>query len=366
MNRARVLACLALCMLFGLALFLWARTTTEIEATDQAEGERVPPAPGVAAARNRAPLAPAASPAPKGADTPAAPTTLRISSMETRTIEERRLLWEAEEAAVASCMEGRGFTYVPIKYDRTRARENDPSNIERGDVDAARTIGYGLADAMQRIDQPEPAEVALDERLKQMPPAQREAYMLALGGVDISPGRADDAGQVAGGDVVTVSIPEGPTVKWDRNSCFAQARQEVYGDELSYSKLTLELTVLHQKLEQRVEQDEAWKKGLETWRACMHGRGFRYDEPVYARLGIRDAYRDARAGKGDYERVRERELAVATADAECWNGADLTRIGDAAEARVDATLSEAHQPLLLALQAGQVAALERAEAMVEN
>jgi hypothetical protein len=364
MNRGRFLACLVVCALIGLVLFLSARKPAALEATDQASGEQVTPAPAVAAARNPAPLAPSESPGLKGAEP--ASSRLLISRMQTLSMEERRLLWEAEEAAVASCMEGRGFTYVPSKYDRTRAKETDPANIERGDVDAARTMGYGLADAMQRDDRPEPAEVAFDERLKNLPPEQRAAYMLALGGVDLSRVRADDAGQVAGGDIATVVSPDGSTVKWDRNSCFARGRREVYGDELSYRKLTLELMVLRRKLMQNVEQDEAWKQGLAQWRACMHGRGFPYDEPVHARTAMRDAYRDVQAGKGDFERARARELAVATADAECWNTADLERIGAKAEARADAALSAAHQPLLLAVQAGQVAALERSEAMVEN
>jgi hypothetical protein len=94
-----------------------------------------------------------------------------------RSPDEDRLLWNAEEMLVAQCMEERGFDYRP-NPPGTQAVQH--ARVQRGDVDAALAVGYGLHQSILQGESPNQAIDANAEQLDGMTSEQQQAFHEAL------------------------------------------------------------------------------------------------------------------------------------------------------------------------------------------
>lgn len=263
-----------------------------------------------------------------------------------------RLLHEATETALVSCMRERGFQYVANPW-MTEAEQADAGGmVERrpGDLENARAHGYGLSEAVEARERPPPD--ANREYVEHLSADAQRAWREALEGPPIEP-----TGPPGGADVGTVSVPGGPMVQWNRGSCLARAQRGVYGDDVRHTELTMMLDVLREEVDERARADPAYGAGVERWRACMSSRGFPYSEPEAA---VDALVRETQRGQITGEQLRRREIDVASADADCFREVNLKSSFDEAHARAEAAVERESRGVLESMIALQTGALERA------
>ena len=278
---------------------------------------------------------------------------LRHLSELDRTPDEDQLLWAAEEEFVAACMGKRGFSYLPNSKDDDPDAEPGHAPVDRrGDVAAARTRGYGLVARLQQGESPNTAPDRNAEPLARMTDAERAAFLEALRGPAISP--ADPSMRQ---HVESVPLPGGGAAYWYRDSCLAEARRRLYGEDYEHNEIGYGLAFLRTKLLAAVDEDLDYKKDLDAWRDCMRRRSFPEDRPEAAAKRLAGEYH---AGKLSLDELRTQEMAVATADAECFVATDLARSRQAAEARAEEQLLARNTEKLLAMQRARDEALDRA------
>lgn len=345
-----------------LLLALWVHDRREDKRVDATPGPAPEPAARARAWRalhrwmaspRGAPRPPRDRPAPQPGD----PGKLRHLSDLDRTPDEDQLLWAAEEELVADCMRKRGFSYLPNSKDDDP--EAEPGHVpvdRRSDVAAARTLGYGLA---KRIQEGESPKVEVDrnaESLARMTDAQRAAFFEALRGPTISP--ADPSVRHL---VESVPLPGGGAAYWYRDSCLAYARHQLYGDDYEHNEIGYGQAMLRKELLARADEAAEYKKSLDAWRSCMHQRGFDEDQPASATTRLAGEYH---AGKLSLDELRAREVAVATADAECFVAADLRSSRQTAEAQAEEELLAQNSEKLLAMKRERAEAIERAETVL--
>ena len=277
------------------------------------------------ASPSEAPAAHVPSPPPPEWPTSEAPFARILS----RTLAERRALYEAEEAAVVRCMAERGFEYEPNQYNDDAEVDALFPRYQVGNVDIARTIGYGIA------ENTDVGEVAVQSdpnaaRLQDMPSERRDAWFAALRGKDRPPPSL--TGERPDPDVGVVSIPSGPAVAWDRNSCLTKAQRELYGSDDEYMRATLETNMAVNEVLQRTETDPEYLAGLERWKQCMSQSGYNYPRPGDAAM---DLGRELREDGMALEDLRTKEIAIATADARCVVQAGLNDLRRSVQQRVE-------------------------------
>jgi hypothetical protein len=131
-----------------------------------------------------------------------------------RTREERKVLWEAEEMAVQSCMRAKGFQYLTSPFE---SDDDDPSP-------PSTTLTAAFA-AGELLDKPKRGATPMEQALDAMTPDAREAFLEALQGPDIS---VEDAPPDT---VQTIDLPNGAKKWFFKNTCLAEARRRIYGED---------------------------------------------------------------------------------------------------------------------------------------
>lgn len=268
----------------------------------------------------------------------------------------RRVLFAAEEAAVARCMRARGFEYQPIPFpDEARAQAARP---RVGEPDFARTSGYGLSEAIARGDVRATEDDPNRERVEAMPPDRRRAWEEALRGADRPP---PDPKHLESSGLAFIAIPLGPAMAWDPNSCLSTAQRTVYGDDREWKRLTLTMNTLMNVSAADARNDPQVVEALDRWRGCMRERGLSYDAPGAAAGELSAAYH---AGKMTMEALRSREIEVASADAECHARAGLGDVVAQAQARAEQRFASQNEELVTEYMAVNEQAVERAGGQV--
>jgi hypothetical protein len=271
-----------------------------------------------------------------------------------RTPDEDQLLWAAEEDLIAACMGRRGLSYLPNSKDDDPESQPGRTPVDpRGDVAAARTRGYGLVAGMQEVESPITTIDRNAEALARMTDAERAAFLEALRGPAIS--AADPSMRQ---HVESVPLPGGGAAYWYRDSCLAEARRRLYGEDYEHNEIGYGLAFLRNELLTTADEDPEYKKDLNAWRDCMRRQGFSEDRPEAAAKRLTSEYH---AGKLSLDELRTQEVTVATADTECFVATDLARSRQAAEARAEEQLLARNTEKLLAMQRARDEALERAE-----
>lgn len=286
-----------------------------------------------------------------GAPGEAQEAPLGLLAKATLSREEERLLHEADEGAIAACMRGRGFRYLASPSsdgpDRPGAGAAAP---KPGDVGGARAHGFGIAEAAEAGEGPplDPNEEALEK----MEPAARRAWREAFEGRPLEP-----VGPASRPGIGTVEIPGGAMYQWDRDSCLAQARRALYGDDVKHAEMIMTLNEVRIEAHENAQTDPAYRAGVERWRGCMSRRGLSYSEPGAAASDLADAFR---AGQLTLDELRQREIEVATAEATCYGEAGLEPLFEAARARAEAEAEKQSRGALESVLALQAQALARA------
>jgi hypothetical protein len=276
-----------------------------------------------------------------------------------RTPDEDQLLWAAEEELVTACMHRRGFSYVPNSKDDDP--EAEPGHVpvnRRGDVGAARREGYGLVRRIQDGDSPKRDDDRNAEALARMTSANRAAFLEALRGPDTS--AADPSVRHL---VERVPLPGGGAAYWYRDSCLAYARHQLYSDDYEHNEIGYSQAMIRADLLARADEDPEYNESLHTWRSCMHERGFDDDQPAAAATRLASEYH---GGKLSLDELRTREVAVATADTECFVAAGLERARQAAESRAEAEILDENREKLVAMQHARDEAIKRAETVLDD
>jgi hypothetical protein len=271
-----------------------------------------------------------------------------------RTRDESRALYEAEEAAVAACMRSRGFEYEPNPFVDNEELEQPLSRYKPGDRDVAAAIGYGVAEDAGYEEVPIPMDVN-EARVEKMAVTEREAWREALRGKDRPP--PDLTRPNEDPDLVVMSIPSGPTVTWDRTSCLTQGIRAVYGDDEAHMRAMLETNMAVNEVITRVGKEADYVAGIERWRQCMSQRGMSYAGPGAAAVLLQ---REFSEGKIDREALREKEIAIATADAECFARAGLAEVQGSVQSRVEQEVLASRGSSLSAYHRILTSAVERA------
>jgi hypothetical protein len=146
------------------------------------------------------------------------------------------------------------------------------------------------------------------------------------------------------------------TLAWDRRSCSARATRELHGDDIAHSAFEPERAALERELEGAVDEDTEYAAARERWRGCMQSGGFDYARPGEPEEKLRD---ELTAGSLSAEQQREREVHVASADAQCYRRAGLAAAHTVANARLEPAIADKHRDQLAAL-------LEQHERSVAN
>jgi len=275
-----------------------------------------------------------------------------------RTADQDQLLWTAEEGLVESCMRKRGFTYLPNPKDVDPDAYRDQPQTSRGDVEAARSRGYGLVEQIQRGDAPVTQVDRNAEALTHMTVTERNAFLEALRGPAIS--AADPTMQSM---VVSVPLPGGGSAYWYRDSCFAQARRQLYGENFEDNEIGYSREFLRAAMLARADEDQEYKDSLETWRNCMRGQGFSEDRPASAANRLVKQYHQGRMSLNE---LHTQEVQIATADAQCYAKAGLERVRQAAEARAEEAVLAENRDKIADMVTERKEAIERAERILAD
>jgi hypothetical protein len=226
-------------------------------------------------------------------------------------------------------MAQRGFTYEPKQYVDDADRRAATLDYQVGDLDVAAAVGYGIAEHADVGATVAQADANVS-RIQDMAPAQRAAWFEALHGKDRPP--PDREHPSSDPDVGFVSIPSGPAMSWDRNSCLTRALRELYGADDDYKRALLETNMAFNEVYRLVDADPEQVAGVARWRQCMIGRGHDYPAPGEAAAELGRALHEGRISRDD---LRSREIAIATADAECFASTGLGELRAALQQRFE-------------------------------
>lgn len=177
----------------------------------------------------------------------------------------RAVIQNATEQAIAQCMSGLGFDYVPL----LRSEEEDPHSrnlidqtIGVYDEAFATQYGYGL---------PEFPPSDIDGGATSSAPA----YVAALFGPDSNTPQMVDIIDPATGQVIGQAETRG--------GCVGAADDAVFGDAAARQRYnTLDLSIQHMAIDAiaRAVAAPATTEGAAAWSQCMHTKGYAYTEPT--------------------------------------------------------------------------------------
>lgn len=217
------------------------------------------------------------------------------------TAQLQRLLHDAEQLLLRSCMRGAGFDYHPVPSASLTDDRSFPYVLD--DPVRAREQGYGR-DTWR--DLRELARRDPNRRYFQSLPAPRRAQALV-------------AANGPSPDGLRATLPTGGVVRRSDRGCVSAAQRRLYGDVSAWFQLSNTVRALDSLRGARVMADPRYTRGLTAWAQCMRRAGHPYDTPGQAR---------AAALSTTDPMPRGRETALALAEARC-----ATRTGLAGLAR---------------------------------
>lgn len=275
-----------------------------------------------------------------------------------RYAEDERFLVVAERELIRRCMEASGFRYIVERPTTAEvAADLDFSVGAGGDLASRRERGYGLFEANQQrrdggaersaVDgdagQPQSAN---DAYVRSLPADQQEAYMAALVGGESAPQQ--------------IETSSGDVIEMNRDGCVNEARQQIWEDPTRWMSLLMERQAIRNDLVGRAEQDGGFQQALGAWRGCMAARGFEFRTPSAAVDALAQEY----AAASDPAEVRERETAVAVADGECGESAELAAAYERALAEARNEMAPDQERVLLAEEELRREGVDRAKQLL--
>jgi hypothetical protein len=247
-----------------------------------------------------------------------------------------RLLRSAEDEQVRRFLTAAGWPEQPQPPAGPSVDSRDDERHPDREKRAA--IGYGFHDAYRGVN---PAAVPEGD-------AESPAKQLALMGTQAARSHID--------------LPSGRRFDFSTDGCLAEARAALYGtpERAAWSFYAVQDATL--ALEPRIAADNDYRRGLAAWSTCMAGRGHHHPTPTAARTAMSARYR----AEGVSPALREQEVTLAVADADCAVAADLPRLGEAAVGRLVARLPEAERAALAEASRIRTEAARRATEVVPD
>ncbi|MFW6691117.1 hypothetical protein [Streptomyces sp. MAR4 CNX-425] len=258
------------------------------------------------------------------------------------TAAEQYLVDRSEELLVKKCMERGGFRYWVTQIPGVAEREGPGYVID--DIEWAKTHGYGgrlqrRADRARRND----PNSAYFETLSR---AERIRYNVMLDG-DFEKG------------TLTVELPAGGTMRTPRESCSAQAQEQLYGDHPTWFRVDRIATNLTPLYANELMKDKRLLRAVAKWSACMRKAGQDYDDPQQIRAGLPDLTRGLGPG-----RAHAVEVELAVTEARCARRSALADTAHAVEDEHRAKATRRYREDIATWKHMSVTALARAHDIV--
>lgn len=269
--------------------------------------------------------------------------------------EQSRMLHDAEEIAISRCMNERGFEYIPNRYFANEELDPWGEAISSGDIKAASEIGYGISAGLDSEGLPLPPD-ANEDLLAQLDEATQVAWDEAFGGK-----KPDLSAVPQEGSWVNVEVPGFGTVVWDTESCLSDAQRSVYGNDIEQMKAEVLETQIRKKIDNIVVEDADYQKALQDWQNCMAEKGLTFTYPGEPSVSLR---RQFQKGELDRAALVEKEIQIATQDAQCFQSAKLDIAQREAERRADAEVREKYAEEIKRLKSSLDTALARTEQLL--
>ncbi|MFJ3040186.1 MULTISPECIES: hypothetical protein [Streptomyces] len=246
----------------------------------------------------------------------------------------------AEQALVTRCMQRRGFRYWPLPVLSVQARKVGAYVVD--DVAWARQYGYGRSfdAAAQRANRSHPNITYV----KGLPKKERVRYSRALDGTFTH--------------TITTELPSGGSVRTPRDGCYAQAREQLYGDYATWFRAKKTVTALTPLYVPRILQDERLTSTVAAWSRCMKAAGRPFQSPDT----IRRERESLIHGMTESQALRS-ESALAVTEAECAQQTSLGKTARALETEYRDKVARDYAEEFTAYRRMRLSALARAHSL---
>lgn len=243
----------------------------------------------------------------------------------------------AEQYLVTQCIRRQGFRYWPLPVLSVPARKVGAYVVD--DVAWARQYGYGRTfdSAAQKANRDHP-NIAYAKALSKN---QRVSYSRALDGTFT--------------DSITIELPSGGSVRTPRDGCYAQAREQLYGDYPTWFRAKKTVTSLTPLYVPRILQDERLTSAVAAWSRCMTAAGRPFQSPDAIRRERESMIR----GMTEEQALRS-ESALAVTEAECAQRTSLGKTTRALEAEYRNKVARDYAEEFTAYRQMRLSALTRA------
>ncbi|MCA6091980.1 hypothetical protein LE181_07370 [Streptomyces sp. SCA3-4] len=248
-----------------------------------------------------------------------------------------RLLHDAEQLLLRTCMRRAGFDYHPVPGEPGAGERAFPYVLD--DPDWASRHGYGR-DLQQRQR----------ERARRDP---NGAYFRSLSAPRRA--RALVAANGPGPRGVSATLPTGGAVQRSDHGCVSDAQRRLYGDLKAWFQASTTVHSLDAMRRARVVADHRYARDLAAWAQCMRRAGHPYATPGEARAA-------ALSGTDPLPRAQERALALA--EVRCAERSGLAGTARELDARHDAALRRQYRSAIAEQVRLRTEALPRARAVV--
>lgn len=210
------------------------------------------------------------------------------------TVAEEVEVDRGEEKLVERCMERQGYRYWPRPVASVAERKAGVYVVD--DIDWARRYGYGRSfDIVAEETRRSHPNVIYHNAL---PKQERIRYSLALDG-DFN-------------NDISVELPSGGTVRTPREGCYAEARERLYGDYPTWTRVKKTVTGLTPLYVPRILRDERLVTAVKAWSRCMNESGNPFKSPDEIRQK-----RDSLVKGMNASQAQSAEVKLAVAEAEC-------------------------------------------------
>ncbi|TXS35326.1 hypothetical protein EAO77_37040 [Streptomyces sp. t39] len=229
---------------------------------------------------------------------------------------EAGLLHDAQQLLLRDCLRRHGFAYTVFPLDEESAAARFPYVVD--DTDWARRHGYGgdLAERAARLAAEDPNRAYFAS----LPPDRRARALVVSNGP--SPGG------------LSVRLPGGGELRRSDRGCVAEAERRLYGDHGAWFRASARVEALDRIRRSRVVADPAYAEPLRAWSLCMRRAGHPYATPAAARAAAAGPKRAL---------PRDREIALALAEAACAESSGLGATARRLDARHGAALRDAYR-----------------------
>ncbi|MFE3939784.1 hypothetical protein ACFXPJ_40060, partial [Streptomyces goshikiensis] len=244
----------------------------------------------------------------------------------------------AEQILHRDCMRDRGFVYEPVPRQPVPDARDFPYVVD--DPEWARRHGYG-SDLDRKRE--EISTEGVNERYFRSLPQERRAPAIA-------------AANGSRPDGLSARAPDGLKISRSLDGCQSQAERGLYPDLAAWFQARVTVDSLPPLRGGQVIADGEFRGATRKWSACMNAAGYAFQDPAAARAALPPP---------DRPFPREREVAMAVAEAGCARSSGLAETAARLDRKYDTELREKYGHDVTAWLRFRLDALPRARAVVE-